>query len=77
MTQRANDFLIWRAGSSVNWECTAQEIADEVGVSSSNVANTCKRKGWKLVHGNLSGYTERHSIDTIMAHPNMMSGGAT
>jgi hypothetical protein len=77
MTQRANDFLIWRTGSSVNWECTAQEIADETGLSPSNVLNTCKRKRWKLVHGNNGGHAARHAVDTIISHPRMMSGGAT
>jgi hypothetical protein len=77
MTQRANDFIIWRAGSSVNWECTSQEIANETGLSTSAVFRACKRKGWKLVHGNHGGHTDRHAIDSIMAHPNMMRGGAT
>jgi hypothetical protein len=76
-TQRANDFAIWRAGSSVNWECTSQEIANDTRISSSNVLNTCKRRGWKLVHNSLGGYENRHGIDTIIAHPRMMSGGAT
>ena len=77
MTQRANDFRIWRAGTSVNWECTSQEIAHDTGLSASTVLKTCTRRGWKLVHNSHGGYENRHGIDTIMAHPNMMSGGAT
>jgi hypothetical protein len=77
MTQRANDFLIWRAGSSVNWECTPQEIATETGISYTSVLNTCKRKGWKLVHNNNGGHVNRYAIDTIISHPNMAGGGAT
>jgi hypothetical protein len=74
MTQRANDFIIWRAGTSVNWECTAQEIADETGLARSTVWKTCGRRKWNLAR---RGYTSRHGIDTIMAHPAMQNGGAT
>jgi hypothetical protein len=78
MTQRANDFIIWRAGSSVNWECTAQEIADEIGLHSTTVASTCRRRGWQLQHGyggdNLSS---RQSIDHIMASKHLQFSGAT
>jgi hypothetical protein len=78
MTQRANDFLIWRAGSSVNWECTVQEIADETGLSASNVSFTCRRKGWKLVHGKVAGnLLDRQGIDHIMASQNLQGRGAT
>ena len=48
----ANDFVIWRAGRSVNWDCTAGELADETGLSTQTVYNTCKRRGWDLIHGN-------------------------
>jgi len=68
MTQRANDFIIWRAGTSVNWECTVQEIATETGIPPSTVSSTCRRKGWKLVHGNVGhDLSGRQSIDQIMA----------
>jgi hypothetical protein len=78
MTQRANDFLIWRAGSSVNWECTAQEIADETGLSKSNVQQTCKRRGWKIQHGYMGGnLSSRPSIDHIMASKHLQVRGAT
>jgi hypothetical protein len=76
-TRRANDFAIWRAGSSVNWECTAAEIAADTGLAANTVHNACKRYGWKLLHGRLGGHAGRFAIDSIMAHPNMMSGGAT
>jgi hypothetical protein len=78
MTQRANDFLIWRAGTSVNWECTVQEIADETGLSASNVSATCRRKGWKLVHGKVGNdFSNRISIDHIMASQHLQGRGAT
>jgi hypothetical protein len=75
-TKRATDFMVWRAGSSVSWQCTSSEISDETGLSSSAVQKICRRKGWKLVH-NASGLSRRRSIDTIIAHPGMMNGGAT
>ena len=49
--KKANDFLIWRAGNSVDWQCTATEIAREVGLSFNTVAATCKRRGWKPLDG--------------------------
>jgi hypothetical protein len=74
-TRRANDFAVWRAGRSVNWECTAAEIAADTRLTLPIVLKACKRRGWRLTHG---GYnTNRPAIDSIMAHPNMMSGGAT
>jgi hypothetical protein len=45
----ANKFLIWRVGKSVNWECTAQEVSDETGLSSGTVARVCRENGWKLL----------------------------
>jgi hypothetical protein len=78
MTQRANDFLIWRAGSSVNWECTVQEIADETGIPYSTVSFTCRSKGWKLVHGNVAdNLLNRPGIDHIMASQQLQGRGAT
>jgi hypothetical protein len=74
-TRRANDFAIWRAGMSVNWECTAAEIAADTGLTQTIVLKACRRRGWRLTHG---GYnTNRPAIDSIIAHPRMMSGGAT
>jgi hypothetical protein len=78
MTQRANDFIIWRAGTSVNWECTAQEIADEIGLHYVTVKNTCRRRGWKLQHGyDSSRFLVRPSIDHIMASKHLQIRGAT
>tara|TARA_R110000744_G_scaffold116415_2_gene217764 strand:+ start:2490 stop:2726 length:237 start_codon:yes stop_codon:yes gene_type:complete len=78
MTQRANDFIIWRAGSSVNWECTAKDIADEVKLSRQTVQQTCKRRGWKLQHGYTGdNLLSRPSIDHIMASKHLQVRGAT
>jgi hypothetical protein len=78
MTQRANDFIIWRSGASVNWECTAKDIADEVGMSSANVLSICRRRGWKLQHGQKGqNFLGRQGIDHIMASPYKQGRGAT
>lgn len=47
MTARANEFLVWRAGDSVRWECTAADIAAEVGLTPPGVRAILKRRGWK------------------------------
>jgi hypothetical protein len=78
MTKRANDFLIWRAGTSVKWECTAQEIADEVKLSRQSVQEACKRRGWKIQRGYTGGnLSSRPSIDHIMASKLLQVRGAT
>jgi hypothetical protein len=78
MTQRANDFIIWRAGTSVNWECTVQEIADETGVHKSTVQRACIRRSWKTLPTDIgSGLRSRPSVDRLMASPYMQGGGAT
>jgi len=40
MTQRANDFITWRAGKSVNWQCTAAEIAAETASTNQQIKRT-------------------------------------
>jgi hypothetical protein len=76
MTQRANDFIIWRAGMSVNWECTAKDIAEETGLSLTSVRETCRRRGWSIVHGDkgTSGWNRR-SVDNIMSSPYIQGKG--
>jgi Mn-dependent DtxR family transcriptional regulator len=76
MSRRATAFLIWRAGEAVNWECTAQDIADEIGMDRSTVARLCKEKGWKIHHGDKGlSLTGRQSIDSIMKSPHMQAYG--
>jgi|TARA_R110000851_G_scaffold87509_5_gene190802 hypothetical protein len=75
MTRRATEFLIWRAGESVNWDCTPQEIADEIGMSFQTVNNVCKQRGWSVVRGRVGNF-DRYAVDAIIAHPNMAGGGA-
>jgi hypothetical protein len=77
MTQRASDFLIWRAGTSVNWQCSAKDIADEVKLTRKTVQDSCNRRGWKLVHGESGRQEKRFPVDDLMSKPWLMHGGAT
>ena len=78
MTRRATEFLIWRAGESVNWECTPQEIADELGLSNVHVTNTCKNNGWKLNYTSKRGLSSnRTEVDTLINKPWLALAGRT
>ena len=63
----ANEFRIWRAAQSVNWNCTMHDLADETGLSYRTVWDTCRRKGWtgKLISGR-EGNAGRVSVDVAM-----------
>jgi hypothetical protein len=80
VSRRAKTFLIWRAGESVNWECTAQDIADELGMTIHTVRHICREKGWGLQKGE-SGLSQhnadRPSIDTLMEKPWLGIAGRT
>ncbi len=52
---KANAFRIWRAASSVNWDCTAKELSDETGLAESTVRKICAEKGWDIVTGYTGG----------------------
>ena len=70
MTQRANDFRIWQVGKPAAWDCTAQEISADTGIPVHTVKATCKRRGWKLTHGNaLWDDADRPSLVSIMSNP--------
>lgn len=75
MTRRATEFLIWRAGESVNWDCTSQDIADEIGMTLSTVSSICNQRGWSVVR-NRGGHFDRYAVDVIIGRPNMGNGGA-
>lgn len=49
MSARANDFLVWRAAQSVNWDCTHKDIGEEIGLSARAVSAIMKRRGWKCL----------------------------
>jgi hypothetical protein len=63
LEQAVNDFLIWRVGNSVGWDCTFSDIAKETGLHISTVGNTCRRRGWETVHGHAEN--NENSIDVL------------
>lgn len=69
MSARATEFLIWRVASSVDWDCSVQDIADELGVHIETVRAAFKRRGW---YGRIPkgprGYTGRTPVDWTMRH---------
>lgn len=69
--QKANDFLIWRAGSSVDWDCSATEIAKDIGLSPRAVQRACKRKGWPINDGRECNATlaSRMGADMLINSP--------
>ena len=52
---KANQFCVWRAGQSVGWDCTAKELAAELGLHIETIRNICNQKGWELADGRQSG----------------------
>lgn len=60
----ANDFLIWRVGNSVGWNCTLADLADETGLHIQTVRATCKRRGWEPVEG-CDDRLEYNHIDVV------------
>jgi hypothetical protein len=70
MTRQANDFRIWQVGKPAAWDCTAQEIAADTGISVHTVKATCKRRGWGLSLGQQQ-YDDpnRPSLVSIMSNP--------
>jgi predicted DsbA family dithiol-disulfide isomerase len=70
-----NDFIVWRAASSVGWDCTISDIAEETGLSAKTVLNALNRKGWRdRVNDDPHGYVDRLSVDHAMrsTHANIL-----
>ena len=55
-------FRIWRAASSVNWDCTAKDLAEELNIDKNVVWKTCKAKGWKLATDRLGAPTDETTL---------------
>jgi uncharacterized protein YjcR len=65
LKRKANEFRVWRAASSVNWDCTATEIAEELNLVPETVRKICRRRGWELLDG-FTGLGGRHPVDRMM-----------
>lgn len=61
-----NDFRVWRVGSSVGWDCTCKDIADETGLTLTTVQTICSRRGWDLQQRENYGDVSRSAIDHLM-----------
>jgi predicted DsbA family dithiol-disulfide isomerase len=70
-----NDFLVWRAASSVNWDCTIGDLAEETGLSLQTVSNVLRRKGWRdRVNDDPYRHVDRLPVDHAMSntHANIL-----
>ncbi|MBF9042973.1 hypothetical protein HKCCE4037_06525 [Rhodobacterales bacterium HKCCE4037] len=64
----ARAFLVWRAGTSVDWACTVAELAEATGLTSDQVRPICRRRGWPVERdepGGGSGHG-RAPVDSAM-----------
>lgn len=77
MSARATEFLVWRAGHSVNWDCSARDIAEEIGVSSAAVRAVMKRRGWTCnqVGRDKDSYAYAHLHTNARHHPTLRELG--
>jgi len=73
MTARANEFLVWRAGSSVDWDCSQADIAQEVGLSPQEVGRICGLRKWPVIDGR----SRRNDDLTINEVDMLMAGRVT
>lgn len=62
----ACEFLIWRAGMSVKWMCSASDLAKEIDITPEAVRRICKRKGWKFQVDGRSMQNDRRPTDELM-----------
>jgi hypothetical protein len=64
--QAANDFLIWRVGNSVGWDCTLADLAGETGLHIKTVGATCRRRGWEPLNGRTENNENRIDVLSMM-----------
>lgn len=65
--RKANAFRIWRLATSVGWDCSAVDLAKELGLTAEAVRFICKQKGWKLQDGRYSSEA-RFGVDRLMKY---------
>lgn len=66
-------FMIWRAGSSVNWDCSPADIAAEIGISVKTVWDIMRERKWSCnedVRNEASLRIERADIHLAMTSHN-------
>lgn len=78
-TQRAREFVVWRSGNAVGWDCSFTDIANETGLSIVGVRSICMRRGWdkrmprERRGTNIQG--ERMPVDKLMCNPYLQAHG--
>ena len=60
-------FQIWAYATPLGWDCTVNEIADELGISYQMAAKICHVKGW---HNRI-----RHCADAYSRRPSSADDG--
>ena len=73
MSARATEFLVWRVATSVDWDCSVQDIADELGVTWVTVQKALKRRGWMSRVGKDHG---NHDYERVPVNWYMRRSGA-
>jgi len=48
--REAKAFRVWREGTSVNWDCSLQDLSEATGVSYTVVRSLAAERGWPVVH---------------------------
>jgi predicted transcriptional regulator of viral defense system len=70
-----NEFIVWRAASSVNWDCTIGDLAEETGLHPVTIASILRRKGWRdRVNDDPYRHVDRLPVDHAMSntHANIL-----
>ena len=67
LSLQAREYMVWRAGESVQWECTARELSAELGYSYAQIKEICNRKGWKIERDTRNDLGGRASVLHLMA----------
>lgn len=66
LKRKANAFRIWRLASSVDWDCTAIEIAEELNLTPETVHRICKLRGWDLQEGSRGSAEGYRPVDRVI-----------
>ena len=68
--RQATDFMVWRAGKSLGWKCTAAELAEQSGLNKATVHLVLNRRGWRdrITQTPPTGRTGKHDLVEIMTH---------
>lgn len=57
---KARIFIMWREGRSVNWDCTAEDLARVAGVSVHYARQVARERGWPI-QDDLTGKRKRRA----------------